>query len=223
MEKNIEYGRNDLRWLDSQGNEVSERPKGSYLFRSDVTDAAQKAIEEKGFDGMYVRHLSTGRCETEYISLAMLSLAQQHNGIVGVTLEGLIKNPLASSLIRLPEGRVLSELVEASYVFKLSAEEGIELPDFSEYSGADVFSGSWGNMKYQPNKENKTQDRRSRNIASEIYVEFQPEFVERLGSVDLRFGPMGMDNIREHAKTQAPEYKLPRQSILDVLRKTIGQ
>jgi len=182
-----EMGRTDLRWLDNQGQEVAKRGRKNYLFRSAVTDEAQERIEQHDFEGSYVRDLGTGHAETEWINLAMLCLAELHDGIVGVTLDGLAKNPIAQTIIGLPAGIILYETLEAPSVFNVSTGEGVGLPQFDkDYAGFQIWSGKLpgGGKTLIPSEKDGPTNRQVEKISRNVYIEFQPDFVARLGSVD---------------------------------------
>lgn len=218
MEHNINIVGKDLRWLDINGDEVLTRGKRDYFFRSPITDAAQRLIKENGFEGTYMRHLSTGHCETQNINLAMLNLAQRYNGIVGMTLEGFSRDKIANQIVRFPVGRVLYEVLEAPSVFKVSVDKGIGIPDFEDYLGADT----WCNGKLRQEKKCKSANKSAEKIKKKVYIELRPEFVANLGLVDLKFGPFNMGNYRdlvEQAKKNPPQLNLSlREKILDLIQ-----
>jgi hypothetical protein len=204
MTYNIDVGRTDLRWLDASGKEGSERVKGSYLFRSATTDEAQRTIEEHGFDGSYIRNLSTGHAETQWINLAMLCLAQKYDGVVGITLEGLGKDPFARYVIGgYPQGRILQEVLDCPEAFRVSTEEGVEMPDFTNYGGLDTFEGYLDDdMKFVPMKKDKPANKQAERIGRNVYVELQPEFVAKLGSVNMEHGSFHMPSYRKMVKCE---------------------
>lgn len=214
--------------MDSHGAfALGREEKGMYLFRSDVTDEAQRLIEENGFDGSYVRILSTGHSETEWINLAMLSLAERHDGIVGVTLGGLARDEVTKRIIQLPGGRVLYEILNCPRAFKVSVEEGTELPDFGDdYLGCDVWHGRLfsGGGKLIPNKNQKSPHRQARKVSENVYIELQPEFVARLGSVEMGYGPFSMESIRAMTQKAKEEgYHAKRPSLVGRILSTLRQ
>jgi len=217
MKHNINIVGNDLRWLDIQGNETTTRGKRDYFFRSPITDEAQRLIKENGFEGTYMRHLSTGHCETQNINLAMLNLAQRYNGIVGITLEGFSRDKIANLIVGYPAGRILYEVLEDPRVFKVSVDEGIEVPDFTDYLGVDTWRGG----KLIPSKRCKGANKQAEKIKKKVYIELQPKFVANLGSVDLRFGPFNIEdhrNLVEQAKKNPPQLNLSlREKVLDLI------
>lgn len=198
MVYDLTIGRTDLRWLNSQGKETLEKPKGAYLFRSSRTDEAQERIEENGFDGSYLRHLSTGHAETQWINFAMLAFAQKHNGMVGTTLEGLVRDPVGEVLTReLPPGRILYEVLACPSAFYVSLENGVQLPDFKEgYAAVDIWAGV-DELSFIPQKKDDATNAQAFREMDRIYIELQPEFVANLGSTNLDHGPLGIGKLRE--------------------------
>lgn len=217
MKHNINIVGEDLRWLDINGNETTTRGKRDYFFRSPITDEAQRLIKENGLEGTYMRHLSTGHCETQNINLAMLNLAERYNGIVGITLEGFSRDKIANWIVGYPAGRILYEMLEDPYVFKVSVDKGIQIPDFTDYLGVDT----WDGEKIIQEKRCKRANKQAEKIKKNIYIELQPEFVANLGSIDLRFGAFHMEDYRnlvEQAKKNPPQLNLSlREKVLDLL------
>lgn len=221
MSYDIGIGRDDLRWLDVSGNEVEGRKW--YLFRSATTDEAQKLIEKNGFSGSYIRHLSTGHSETESINLAMLGLAEKNEGIVGVTLEGLVKDKIAKCFIGYPAGRILYEILEAPNVFRVSTEEGIVIPDFTIYGGIDTYvCRLGGGFKLIPEKKDKITNKQASKIKGKVFVELQPEFVANLGSVNMEYGPLNIDSYREMVE-QIKQEPIKEPSLIQKIRDYIKQ
>lgn len=206
----ITVGREDLRWVGIDGNEKTSRGKYDCIFRSSVTDEAQKLIEANGFEGSYMRHLSTGHAETQWVNLAMLSLAERYDSIVGVTLEGLASDRIAQSIIGFPAGKILYEVLEDPTVFKISTDAGIEVPTFNDDSASvNTWEGRlFGGMKFVPNKEDKSPNQQAERIKRQVYLELQPEFVAALGSVNMQYGSFRMDDYRAMAQ-RAKEEGLP--------------
>ncbi|HII15955.1 MAG TPA: hypothetical protein HA362_06605 [Nanoarchaeota archaeon] len=193
MVHNVTFGRNDLRWLDANGNVSSERGEQGYAFRSTVTDEAQKILQESGFSGTYIRHLSTGHCETQEIALAMLTFAERNDGIVGLSLEGLVRDTIAQSIMGYTAGRILYEVLKEPWSFKVSADTGIVIPDFTGYGGIDTYIGG----RLVPERKDRGVNKQVEQVIRNIYIELQPKFVGKLGSAELNHGPHYMPELRE--------------------------
>ncbi len=223
---NLTVGRQDLRWLDISGNERATRGKQNYVFRSPVTDEAQRLIETNGFDGSYMRSLSTGHSETEWINLAMLSLAERYDGIVGVTLEGLASDRIAQSMIRLPTGRILYEILEDPRVFRASIDVGVEVPSFNyNYAAVDTWQGTFPGRKMRLvlRREDKSPNKQAERIRRNVYIELQPEFVANLGSVDMKYGPFGMEAYRAMTRRVKEEGLQPlKLGLVERIRTVFG-
>ncbi len=189
-----------LRWLDALGNEQQERGRYDYLFRSATTDAAQKMLKMTGFDGQYIRSFHTGHSETEWIGLALLCLAQVRGGIVGVTLDGLVRDKVAGSLIGYPAGRILYEVLEAPHAFKVFTDRAATPEYFEGYPEIDCYRGFLGHMKFVPDKRTKGIEKHAHQIQRRVYIEFQPDALADLGSIDLRYGPLEMSELRVRMK-----------------------
>ena len=219
----ITVKRDDLRWLDFKGSEYVTRRKDASVFRSSVTDQAKKLIETNGLYGSYMRHLSTGHAETEWISLAMLYFADRYDGIVGVTLESLAKDKAAQSIIGLPTGRILYELLEEPRAFRVSTDQGIEIPPFNDdYAVIDTYEGRlFGGMKFVPQKSDISPNKQAEKIKKNVYIEFQPGFVAHLGSVDMSYGSFKIDSYRAMAQ-RAKESQQTEPGLMDRILNIFG-
>ena len=222
----ITVGRKDLRWLDADGSEKSTRGKHDYVFRSPVTDEAQRLIEANSFDGSYMRHLSTGHSETEWISLAMLSFANRYDGIVGVTLDSLASDKVAQSIIGFPTGRILYEILEEPTAFRVSTGEGIEVPNFNkDYAAIDTWTGTFpgGKMEFSPRKKDRTPNKQAEGVKGNVYIELQPEFVANLGSVDMSYGSFHMEAYRKMTQKAKEEGTQPlKQGLIQRILSAFG-
>lgn len=192
MTYTISVGRDDLRWVEACGGTSSERGE-KQVFRSAVTDEAQTLLDKSGFNGTYIRHLSTGHCETQDIALAMLTFAERDNGIVGVSLEGLVTDRIAKMVARYAAGRILYEVLEEPWTFRVSTDAGIAIPDFKGYGGIDTYIGG----VLVPERKDRAVNKQVEKIMRNVYIELQPDVVSKLGSVDLRYGPHYMPELRE--------------------------
>lgn len=215
---NVPVVRQDLRWLDTHGIEKAVRGKHDYVFRSSVTDEAQRQIQAFGFDGSYMRQMYTGHAETEWINLAMLSFSERYNGIVGVTLEGLVNDQVTQTIINmLPAGLVLYEVLENPCVFRVSRDDGISIPNFNDdYAATNISKCTFydsgngvlvpsGKIELIPKENDKAPNKQAEKIKAQVYIELQPAFVAKLGSVDVNQRPAYMDSYRkitEEAKEQ---------------------
>ncbi|MBT6690567.1 hypothetical protein HN903_01785 [archaeon] len=198
MEFKIKSTRKDIIW-------------GDKVFESDITRQAQELINTNGFAGTYIRHLSTGRSETESINLALLCLAEENQKIVGTSLNLLMKDEFCKRVLpRLPMGRILYEMLKAPHIFNISSEiiETVEFP--KKYIGVDTWSNGLFGWRYREEKHVVKTNEKITKIGSEILIELQPDFVANLGSINIRYGPFNIENIRrmvDNGRTPTPFWK----------------
>jgi hypothetical protein len=199
---NITIARDDLRWLGVTGGEKKKREERDYIFKSSITDDAKFLLEDKKFSGNYVRFLPTERIEGQNLSLAMLTFSERCSTIVGSTLEGLMKDKVTKSIVNLPSGRVLYELLENKEAFNVSTDSGIKLPEYYEgYAEIDLWQTDFfGKGRLAQSSSQREITKQVESIMGQVYIEFQPEYVAKLAVVDLMYGPRILGTIRRIAE-----------------------
>lgn len=186
-------GRKDMVWLNGDGSEKSQRDKYDYVFVSNRTKQADEMIRKHGFDGNYIKHLSTGHCETENITLAILAMSQRMGKMVGMSLYGLINDPLCRGIIRYSGMRILWEVLEFCHsFFHIYFDENVKIPKYDEEY--PYLYGNLNSVKY------KFKNQMLKRRAKFIYIELDPKFVSEIGSVNVEYGPLNMRFVRESAK-----------------------